>query len=377
MAPSGMLLRAATSRRLAANTKSKASLSTKQCLAIVNKLGNAYLSGQPHKVQELVKRLREGLLAQGMRHLEPETATAILWKALREINAGLQKCAEEAQATLDGADAEREARVAVAAVAEAKLVELRQAMVQLSRAVRDALKMTECRKIVIAAKRSTRQSQEAQVKKIQGRKRQLEEVERDSYEPLRRGPADGQEGQKHLAVLRRTGKAYGFQKELLSIAPVILRKQLDARHTFDGLVVDQLDNEFFKHFSALEASAKDCERAIMEHTEEVRQAEEELMGRRAAHKKAAMELSAAAASVQMGRQALVEAKACVRRLPADLRRAEHCSAKMEARLLSFQRGPRATFEKALGLEFGAVASIEEAHGNGVGNVSEENIMTIK
>lgn len=374
MAPTGKLLRAATSRRLAANMKSKATLSTKQCLAIVNKLGNAYLAVQPQKVQELVKRLREGLLAEGARHLEPETATAILWKALREINAGLQKCADEAQATLDGADAEREARVAAAAAAEAKLVELRQAMVQLSRAVRDALKSTECRKMAIAAKRSTRQSHEAQARKIQSRKRQLEEVERESYEPLRRGPANGQEGQKRLSILRRTGKAYGFQKELLSITPVILRKHLDARHTFDGLVVDQLDNEFFKHFSALEASAKDCEKAIMDRTEEMRQAEEELMGARRAHKQAAMELSTAAASLEVGRQALIEAKSCVRRLPADLKRAERSAAKMEARLLNFQRGPRATFEKALGLEFGAVAWIAEAHGSGVGNANAE-IMT--
>jgi len=378
MAPTGKLLRAATSRRLAASMKSKSSLSTKQCLAIVNKLGGVYLSGQPCKLQELVKRLREGLLAQGVRHLEPEKATAILWKALREINAGLKKVTEDAHATLDNADAEREARVAAAAAAEAKLAVLRQAMMERSGAVKDALKLIECRKSAITAKRATRQSQEAEVKKVENRKRQLELVERESYEPLRRGPVDNQEDRKHLAVLRRTGKAYGFHKELLSVAPVVLRKQLDARRTFDALIVDQLDNEFSKHVRLLEADAKDTERTVMEHSQEVRDAEEELMEAKAAHKKVAMELNAAAASAAEARQALADAKTCVRKVPADLKRAECAVLKTEGRLLKFQCGPRATFEKALGLEFGAVASITETQwqwpvASASGNVSMESI----
>jgi len=327
------------------------------------------MKDMPWKLQELVKHLRQGLVAKGKRHLEPEKATAILWKALREINAGLQNFAKDAQAKLDAADDEREARVANAAAADEKLVELRQVLAERNRAVKDALKTIERTKAAIAAKRATRQSQEAEVKKVQGKKRHLEEVERESYEPLRRAAADGRAGQKQLAILRRTGKAFGFHKELLSIAPGILRKTLSARHSFDALIVCQLDNEFSKHVSSLEANGKNSEKAVLERTSEVREAEEELMEAKATHKKATQELSAAAVSLVEGRQALVAAKSCVRRLPADLKRAMSSAQKMEDRLLRFQRGPRGAFEQALGLEYGAVASIAEAPGNGVGDIS--------
>jgi len=375
MAPTGKLFRAATSRRLATNPKYKSSLPNKQCLAIVKKLRGVYLSGQPCKLQELVKRLEEGLLAQITIRLEPEKATAILWKVLHETNAGLRKVAEDAQAILDGADGERENRLAAAAAAEAKCALLRHEMAEGSAAVKDAVKVIESRKAAIVTKRAMRQSQESEVKKVQIRKRHLELVEQESYEPLRRGPADGQEGHRHLEVLRRTGKAYGFHKELLSVAPVILRKQLVARHTFDALIVDQLDNEFSKHVSSLEANGIDAKRAVIELTQDVRQAEQDLMEANAVHGQAALRLSAAAAAAAEGQQALVQAKTCVRRLPADLKRAERSAQKMEARFLKFQRGPRATFEKALGLEFGAVGSMAAAGANGVGGASTDIIST--
>merc|ERR1712059_218303 len=75
---------------------------------------------------------------------------------------------------------------------------------------------------------------------------------------------------------------------------------------------------------------------------------------------ATRDLSIAEAAVVKGSQALAEAKTCVRKLPTDLKRAERSLAQAEARLLKFQQGPRATFESALGLEFGAVAFSAEA-----------------
>merc|ERR1719271_239092 len=129
-----------------------------------------------------------------------------------------------------------------------------------------------------------------EAKKVQGRKRNLEAIERESYEPLRVAPADGPEGRKCLAGLRRAGKAYGFHKELLSIAPVILRKPLDSRHTFEDLVVRQLASEFAKNATSLDTNIKDSEQAVQECADQMQTAEEELAAAKIAHKKATQEL---------------------------------------------------------------------------------------
>jgi len=374
MAPTGKLFRAASSRRLVASkfvAKATATLNTKKCLAIANRLGDAYLKKLPWKLQELTRRLKQGLVAKGKRHLEPEKATAILGKVLREINAGLHQFVSEATATVDGADAEREARVAVAAAAESKLAELRNAVVDCSRAEKEALQNIDDRRAAISEAKAARQSREMEAKKVQGRKRNLEAIERESYEPLRVAPADGPEGRKCLAGLRRAGKAYGFHKELLSIAPVILRKPLESRHTFEDLIVQQLTSEFAKNAGSLDVHIKHSKEAIMECEEQLQIAEAELANARAVHKEAVQARGAAEAAVVEGRQTLVEAKNCVRKLPADLKRAERSLAQAEACLLKFQRGPRAAFEKALGLAFGAVASMTETRSSYVAETESD------
>jgi len=223
-------------------------------------------------------------------------------------------------------------------------------------AVKDSLKTIDKKKQAIAKAKVVLQSQEVQAKRAQGKKRQLEAVEKETYEPLKYAAADGLEGSKRLATLRRAGKAYGFHKELLSIAPVILRKPLDSRHTFEDLVVRQLASEFNKYASSLGADVKSSEDAVKDCTRQLDSAEEELAAARVVHKKATRDLGNGEVAVLRGSQALADAKNSVRKLPADLKRAERSLAQTEARLLKFQQGPWAAFESALGLEFGAVAS---------------------
>lgn len=358
MAPTGRLLRAATSRRLAVVSKTKASLTTKRCLNIVNKVGSTYLQGLPPKIQQIVRRLRQGICADTSRQaLGQDKATAILGKLLREISLGLDKLLSQAQKSLDNAATEREARVQAAADAEIKLLALQQDITKQRHRLKDALAFIDAKKTGLTAVKASQQVHEAEVRKLQSRKRQLEQVERDCYEPLKRAGASNHEGGRQMATLRRTGKAYGFHKELLGIAPVVLKKQLDSRRTFDNLILAQLANEFTKHSSALESETKSCEEEALKHSQDVEKAEAELEGAKTLHKKACQVLESMAASVAKAQQEYAEAKASIRKLPADLKRAERTARRVEERLLKFQRGPRAAFEKAMGLEFGAVASL--------------------
>lgn len=181
----------------------------------------------------------------------------------------------------------------------------------------------------------------------------MEVVAQESYEPLKYAPADGPEGAKRLAGLRRAGKAYGFHKELLSIAPVILRKPLDSRHTFEDLVVRQLASEFAKNATSLDTNIKDSEQAVQECADQMQTAEEELAAAKLAHKKATQELRITEAAEIEARQSLADAKTCVRKFPADLKRSERSLAQAEARLAKFRCGPLAAFEKTLGETLGS------------------------
>jgi len=355
MAPLGKMLRAATSHRLnIASTKvPKAVLTNKKCLAIVNKLSDTCLSGLPRKSQELAKKLRQGLIAKGKRRLEAEKGTFLLGKLLREVNTGLQNVVEEARAEVDGADAERESRTSAAAAAETELAQSKESVIVQSRAVKEALKGIDETKAAIAEVKSTRQSHEVQSRKGLCRKRQLEEVEKQTYEPLKFAAAEGPDGNKRLSVLRRTGKAFNFQNELLSIAPVILRKPLDSRHTFEDLVVRQLASEFNKNVSAISAEIKNSEEAIQQSEQQFQAAEAELAKTRSAHKKATRNLAFAEAAVVKATQAFAEAKAQVRKLPADLKKSAKSLANAEVRLDKFERGPQAAFDAAIQKQFPA------------------------
>lgn len=97
----------------------------------------------------------------------------------------------------------------------------------------------------------------------------------------------------------------------------------------------------------------------MECAQQVETAEAGLADAKLAHKQATRALSLAEAAVVQGSLVLAEAKTGVRKLPADLKRAERNLAQAESRLFKFQQGPRAAFESALGLEYGSMSSMAE------------------
>jgi len=369
MARTGKLLRAATSCRLAIKKIPKLALSNKRCLAIVNRLGDTYTTGLPWKSQELVKKLKRGLATNGKRHLDAEKATHILGKALREIDAGLQNLVKEAKIVVEGVDDEHANRLSTVTSSETKLGCLQQAVVACSQSAKDSQQSIYDAKCAISQAKARRQTHLAEAKKVESRKRQLETIAQESYEPLKFAAADGPEGVKRLAALRRAGKAYCFQPELLSIAPVILRKPLDSRHTFEDLVVRQLASEFKKNASSLSTNIKNSESALSECTQQLEIAEAQMTAAKEAYKKATRELTFAEAAVVKERMSLAEAKSSVRRLPAEVKRVERSLAQAQARLLKFQRGPRATYERAVGLHQGDTDDVTEAESSEAENGS--------
>merc|ERR1711920_584314 len=90
----------------------------------------------------------------------------------------------------------------------------------------------------------------AEMKAAETKKRELQEVEKSSYRPLKDARMSGSEGRKQVNDLCKVGKKHGLHRELLSIAPAIFRKELEKRQTFDRLVLDNLGKQFEKHVDA-------------------------------------------------------------------------------------------------------------------------------
>jgi hypothetical protein len=337
----------ALKRPSAASVSPKAPLTTKTCSAIANRL-DPYLDISPAKSKLLVQRLKQGLASKGKRHLEPEQATSILAKAIREIGGSIQGTMDESQATVDNAEIEKESRTQALATAETLLVDSQQAVRDCKGKLKASLQDIDAKKEGISAAKSARVTHESEAKKIVNRKRQLELIEQESYAPLKDTPAEGVDGRKRLATLRRAGKAFGFHSELLTIAPVVLRKQLDARRTFDEMIVQQLEKEFNKNTIALDANIKESECGAQERIQAMESAEEELLAAKAAHKKAREELAAAETSLVESREALTEAKRRLRVFPAEMKRNARALLIALNRLEKFHRGPLSSFHRAVG-----------------------------
>jgi len=253
----------------------------------------------------------------------------------------------KAQAVVEGAEVEKEARAAAQSTAESQLCDLKQAVADQKAVVADSAKAIEEQKAAVQAARAAQRGAEAEVKGSESRKRQLETVEKESYEPLKDSAVAGASGQKRLATLRKFGRDHGFHKELLAVLPAILQKQPDKRRTFDGLCMQQLEVEFARQAGSLDTAARDSEMLVARREDELQAAQDALQEARERQRTSVRELAAAEAALEAGKKSIVEAKRHVRRLPADMKLAERQFVLAEARVEKFRKGPLAAYQKAL------------------------------
>mmetsp|Transcript_38603 Transcript_38603/g.120124 ORF Transcript_38603/g.120124 Transcript_38603/m.120124 type:complete len:384 (-) Transcript_38603:202-1353(-) len=319
-------------------------LPAKKCQAIIARLQAA--GELPESLQLLLRRLDRGLVAKGKRHISEEAGTSILGKAVRGVESTLEDQERTARAAVHGAGAEEEARAAAQAAAEAQLCDLKQAVVEKKAELTESGKAIEEQKAVVQAARAARSSAEAEVRGSEARKRRLEEVERDSFEPLKDSPASGAGGQKRLTTLRKFGRDHGFHAELLSVLPAVLRRQPDKRRTFDGLCLQQLELEFAKQASSLDAAARDSEMRVARQADELEAAQAAMQEAKERQRTATRELAAAEAALEAGKKSVAEARRHAKRLPADRKLAERRFSLAEARVEKFRRGPLAAYRKA-------------------------------
>jgi len=226
--------------------------------------------------------------------------------------------------------------------------ERKQAVDQAKAPWSEAEKAVESVNQAINNTKANKKSAAVEIKEVSSKKRQLEDAEANIFRPLKEARIDGSES-KQLRQLCKIGQKHGLHRELLTIAPAVLKKQLDKRQTFDNLAVKSLGAEFDKHAKALASKLEDCEQAFTEKEHRLHNQQNELQGAKSHCKESRKKLLSVEARLEKGREALTAARQSVRKSPKSLKRATDKLESAQARVGKFRTGPLSTYERVLPL----------------------------
>merc|ERR1711972_36489 len=159
------------------------------------------------------------------------------------------------------------------------------------------------------------------------------------------GPAHGTEGNRQLKGIQKFGKHFGFHEVMLDSVRAVLKKDLEKRRTFDGLVMDQLEAAFIKNYTIMKESLEDGQTEFQEQSEAVQEAQSRVDEAERAHEECNQALAEAQTALSPAKAALVAARRNVRRFASDAQKLVQTLDAAEARLRAFRSGPLASFEE--------------------------------
>merc|ERR1712232_1395259 len=131
---------------------------------------------------------------------------------------------------------------------------------------------------------------EGEVKQVESKRKQLENVEKDAFQYLKEEAAVGPDGQKRLKMLKQVGQAHKFHPELMQVVPSVFKKELDKRRTFDNVILQHLEVEMAKHSSDLQQSLMDGAEAVGECVSAVQDAQQQVLRAKEDYKQRGREL---------------------------------------------------------------------------------------
>jgi len=336
----------------------KKPLSGKKCKDLLNKLGN--INGISDALRNDIKRRGAALVRGRNLRVGQEVATQTLSALSKEVEAELQAALQAAHVKIKSADEDKQARADAEVAAEARLAEVKQQLVNQKVALRKTEKALETNKEQIKSATVAQKLTEVQLKTVYNQKRKLESVQKDAYDPLKAAHAEGTEGQQRLSLLRKTGKAYGFHSEMLGVLPLVLKKQLDKRQTFDGLVTQYLDVEFARNLGSLAAKAEEGELSIADRVSQLQQAQEALQNAQEDKKQNTTALADAEASLAEGKEVLAEARRRSRTFPADMKKAVNELTAARSRSDRFRNSTAVAMAKALPMDVATKTAAEDS-----------------
>merc|ERR1712232_978758 len=156
-------------------------------------------------------------------------------------------------------------------------------------------------------------------------------------------PARGPEGQKRLRTLKNAGKEFRFHEVMMNALPAVFTKELNKRHTFDGLTVRQLDVEIGRKTQEVYVAVQESEKLAAERVAAVHDAREALADAKALQLEHSRAVAEAAEAVTDAKKEAQAARQHVRAVEANLKRTMRNLQSATQRLSVFRSGPLATY----------------------------------
>jgi len=266
-------------------------------------------------------------------------------KTIADMKRKLEEDIVATQAKVDGADVEKASRTDAATASAAKLTELEQAGKRAREAV-DADKAADAEaKLSLTAAGAAITSTAADLESAEKKKSKLETVRKDVYEPLKTSKATGLQGHRDLKNLVNVIKECGCEAALADSLAETFTKDVDARATFDDIVIKELDAQMTSRIAEFESAIKDGESTKQKASDTKAAAEDKVKvsSEKLATSKAT--LADAEAALSDGRKALQSAKAAVENYDKDMKAAATSLAKAKEALTSFLDGPLKAFQE--------------------------------
>lgn len=266
-------------------------------------------------------------------------------KALAGIKANLGQEVTQAQTKVDSADAEKASRIGAADSAAATHDKLEKAAQSAKEAYDAGVAAEAATKTALKDAEKAIGTQHAELLATEEKKARLEAAIKDVYEPFKATKAAGQDGRKAVNGLEKVVKENGTEESLAEFLAEALKKEVDARGTFDATVIKEIDARAVQWSAGLEAAIKACQQGEIDVANAKTAAE-------AAHAAAVEKLPASKAALDAAqvaekeqRKVVAVAKAAVQSFEKDMVAAAASLEDAKNALASFVDGPAKSFEE--------------------------------
>lgn len=335
-------LKSAPAAKAKAKAKSTAAgLTGKRCLTILDKLKKVV--SLPKEAQALARQASKA--AKSRKKAEQEKSGSLLGRVLAKVSKTLEEDVSKARLEVDKAEEQQKVCEAEKSEAEIQLKTAQQEVVSCRTKLKESNKLITAETKALATCASSKKAVASEVKLADKECRQLGDVQEKMYQPLKQAHVHGAAARKQINALCKAGQKVGFHKELLGVAPAVLRKELARRRTFDQLVVKSLDAEFAKQAEALRSKLEETQQSLEEQEQTLESKKKAVATAKETVKETSRQIEEATDAVETGRRSLAAAKKKIKGLPSVLKKVQRNYDRVQGRYDKFRGGPLSAYLK--------------------------------
>jgi chromosome segregation ATPase len=277
------------------------------------------------------------------RHRYQAQAVEMVRETLDAVKTQLENTVTETQAKVDSSDKEKASRAAALEQAQANLASIEESTSSGKSAVESDKAAVVGAKESLAAAQAAIEAKEAHVASLRENKSKLESALKELYEPLKTAKASGWDGNKAVKTLVTIFADIGMEAGLVDSLPETLKKDPEARGTFDGIVAQHVETQTSAYSGKAEKEIAEAEQSTKTLTDGKSSAESSLAAAKEKLEASTAALQAAEGSVKDSKAAFKAAQHAMGSFEKEMSTAGGSLEGAKKSLASFVEGPLKAF----------------------------------